>query len=135
MWIYTKKAGSSCLSPVPHSEALALPTLSERATQKPRRYVYKPLKWKRKTMRCHHSGLHITYPQSIYRCFVFDKVETCEISECQEQSVLVNAFIIYMYSHHNLLSAAFAWKIRYKYSDLFRLPQMLYTFLHQTSFI
>jgi len=66
-----------------------MPTLSERATQKPTpicKYPKRPNSSSHKT-----AGLefwHTATSRDIYRCFVFDKVESCEVSECQEQSAV-----------------------------------------------
>lgn len=73
MYIY-KKAWSQSPPPVPRVEAFALPTQSERATQKP-------------TPICTHADTcldegrrgYIDIPMSIYCCFAFDWIESCEI--------------------------------------------------------
>ncbi|MBR5860650.1 MAG: hypothetical protein IKY71_04805 [Bacteroidaceae bacterium] len=63
--IKKKKRGSHCESPVPQLEAFALPTSSERATQKPTQLCI--------TTDCTHClQVQQVYniPIDIYRCFV-----------------------------------------------------------------
>jgi len=43
-----------------------------------------------------HIDGHNISTEDIYRCFDFDKVESCEVSECQVKALSKRLFIIYV---------------------------------------
>ena len=77
-----KKRGSSYVSPIPQLEAFALPTSSERATQKPTQ-----LCTTRHNAHCSWTfSVYMTYPQASTVAMFFDDVRVCEVPSYQEQS-------------------------------------------------
>ena len=73
-------------SPVPRTEALALPISVERATQKPTPICISHHRHTLYTIR-YTSGLVTTHPWTSTVASFLTEIETCEISVRQEQSV------------------------------------------------
>ena len=87
---------SVLLSLVPHIEALALPLVVERATQKPTLNICHHACQSYQQERMHISHRHLPLPHSWHQC-----LRTCKIRNRQEQSVSKRFFIHYVTPCHS----------------------------------